>query len=181
MFYSTYTFLSQRKQKNHLQHPAGAAAHLVSLVQGPSCHGDDPAVTFWFPPVGGHFSPLDFGSRFHHPKKGHQQNWPGQNEDSSNSVAVMPQILSTTHAKIASWHPDMDTPPKFNIDLENDGWKTTFILGWQILRCFCKLPGSKCPDAKGKTGELLLAASAFLMFKLLVLPAISHWKNIKGW
>ena len=27
--------------------------------------------------------------------------------------------------------------------LKNDGWKTTFLLGWYIFRGYVKLPGSK--------------------------------------
>ena len=36
---------------------------------------------------------------------------------------------------------DNNTPPKFNIAPENDGWKITFLLGWLIVRGYVKLPG----------------------------------------
>ena len=29
--------------------------------------------------------------------------------------------------------------------MENDGWKTTFLLGWHIFRGYVKLPGSRGP------------------------------------
>ena len=35
------------------------------------------------------------------------------------------------------------TPPKFNMSpLENNGWNTSFLLGWPIFRGYVKLPGS---------------------------------------
>ena len=38
----------------------------------------------------------------------------------------------------------MLTLPKFNSSpLKNDGWKTTFLLGWYIFRGYVKLPGGK--------------------------------------
>ena len=34
------------------------------------------------------------------------------------------------------------TPPKFNsAPLKDDGWKTTFLLGWYIFKGYIKLPG----------------------------------------
>ncbi len=70
---------------------------------------------------------------------------------------------------VMSQHPggvnSFDTPPKFNSSpLKNDGWKTTFILGWYIFRgallfldSLC-LPLYPCPDAAHAEADPLLVS-----------------------
>ena len=49
------------------------------------------------------------------------------------------------------------TLPKFNSSpLKNDGWKTTFLLGWYIFRGYVKLPGGTCWKIKSSAEKRYL-------------------------
>ena len=76
-----------------------------------------------------------------------QQDWPSlcvfflcvchAQQASSWSIQIYPHSRKDPKRYDKWWN----TLPKFNSPLRNDGWKTTFLLGWYIFRGYVKLPG----------------------------------------
>ena len=62
----------------------------------------------------------------------------------------------------------MITPPKFNSSpLKNDGWKTTFLLGWYIFSGYVKLPGG--------TATVTTTTGGSIQMRCLVSGKLSTW------